>query len=301
MADTPLSWDHVHTVLAVLEEGSLSAAARALGLAQPTVGRHVETLEQALGTTLFTRSRHGLRPTASALALRPHAEALRSNGQALQRAVAGVADDVAGPVRVTAAEIVCGEVLPPIVAALLRRQPRLQIELVASNRVQDLLQRDADIAVRMTAPRQEALLARHLGEVTVQLHAHPDYLRARGEPATLEALRGHTLIGYDTETDYIRRLRREGVPVGRERFSLRTDNDLAALAALRAGCGIGYCHRQLARRTPRLQPLLGAELVLQLPVWVVMHEDLRSSRRCRVVFDALADGLRTYLDADDDA
>src|SRR5437764_9892974 len=168
-----VAWDLHRSFLGVMKEGSLSAAARALGLTQPTVGRHVAELEKSLGVPLFTRSPTGLLPTEAAQALRTHVEAMESSASALERAASSRSEGVRGVVRVTASEVVAVEVLPPVLAGLRRAHPGLVLELVASNRQQDLLRRDADIAVRMFPPRQEALVARHIGTLVVGLHAHP--------------------------------------------------------------------------------------------------------------------------------
>ncbi len=288
-------WDLYRTFLTVLQEGSLSGAARSLGLAQPTVGRHVEALEQALGIALFTRSGHGLAPTEAALELRPHAEAVAASAAALLRAASGQGSATSGTVRITASEVIGAEVLPPILGTLQQDHPGLVIELVLSNRTEDLLRRDADIAVRMVRPAQEALVARRLGEVEMGLHAHHRYLDRCGAPASLNDLSAHALIGFDRENVFIRGLRARGVALRREMFTLRTDSDLAQLAAIRAGCGIGVCQTGIARRDARLVRVLPEAFSIRLETWLAMHENLRDSRRCRVTFDALAAGLGDYI------
>jgi DNA-binding transcriptional LysR family regulator len=288
-------WDLYRSFLVVLREGSLSAAARALGLTQPTIGRHIEALEQALGLALFTRSGQGLAPTEAALELRPYAEALAASAGALLRAASGRSGETRGTVRITASQVVGAEVLPPILTGLRQEHPELVLELVLSNRTEDLLQREADIAVRMVRPAQEALVARRLGAVELGLHAHRSYLDRCGIPAHLDDLRVHTLIGFDRESAFIRGLRARGIPLHRGLFALRTDSDLAQLAALRAGYGIGVCQVGLARRDADLVRVLPAAFSLELETWLAMHEDLRASRRCRVVFDALAAGLSDYI------
>ena len=295
MAKNEPDWTLYRTFLAVLRDGSLSAAARTLGLTQPTVGRQVEALEQALGLALFTRSLHGLAPTEAALELRPHAEALEASSDALLRAASGRGQDWRGTVRVTASEIIGGEVLPAIIGKLQDAHPGLVIELVLSNRVEDLLRRDADIAVRMVRPTQGPLVARHIGQVRLGLFAHRDYLRRHGTPKKLDDLSGHRMIGYDRETAFTRDVRARGVPLNRDMFTLRTDNDLAALAAMRAACGIGVCQLPLAARKPALVHVLPEAFKFPLDIWIAMHGDLRGNRRCRLVFDALAAGLSDYL------
>ena len=288
-------WERQRAFLAVLREGSLSGAARALDLAQPTVRRRIEDLEAALGTPLFTRSPSGLLPTDTAHALREHAEAMAMAADAFVRSASAGAKEVAGTVRITASDVIAVEVLPGILAPLAARHPRLAIELSPTNRNEDVLRREADIAVRMTPPQQEALVARRVGAVPLGLHAHRDYLAARGTPASIAEVRGHALIGVDRETAVLRAVQDRGVAIAREDFSFRSDNDLAQLAALRAGLGIGFCQVPLAARDPALVRLLADAFRFDLETWVVMHEDLRSVARVRAVFDALVAGLIDYI------
>lgn len=286
-----IGWELYRTFLAVLSEGSLSGAARALGITQPTVGRHISSLEGALGVSLFTRSQTGLLPTEAALSLRSYAEGMRSTAAALQRAAASHGAGVKGTVRVSASEVVGAELLPPILRELREQYPDLSIELVLTNRLQDLLQREADIAVRMTAPKQDALMARRVDSRTIGLHAHREYLAQRGTPRSAAELARHSLIGFDAETPFIRAARK-AIPVWtRESFSLRADSDLAQLALIRAGCGIGACQVGIASRDPSLVRVLPTQFELKLDTWVTMHEDLRSSSRCLVTFHALVRGL----------
>lgn len=291
-----IGWELYRSYLGVLEEGSLSGAARALGIAQPTVGRHVDALEKALGLTLFTRSQTGLLPTEAALALRPYAQAMGHTAAALVRAAHSHGGGVRGTVRVTASEVIGVEVLPPILAQLQAEHPALTVELVLSNRVQDLLQHEADIAIRMTEPRQDALIARRVGSIPLGLHAHPSYLQAHGVPETLADLAHHRLIGFDAETPFLRAAQKAVPAWWRDQFAVRSDSDVAQLAFMRAGGGIGVCQVALARRsTPALVHVLPQQFVYGLETWVVMHEDLRASPRCKVTLDALWTGLQRYV------
>lgn len=289
------SWDHYRTLLAVLDEGSLSGAARVLGLTQPTVGRHIEALERELGgAALFTRSAGGLAPTETALALRPHAEAMAAAAEALIRTASGEAEAVRGVVRVAAADVVAVEVLPPILTRFHEAHPEVTVELAVSNRVEDLLRREADIAVRMMRPTQGALLARRVGAVRLGLYAHRRYIEAHGSPKTLYDA-GFAAIGFDRDQQMLKALAERQLPLTREFFSFRTDNDLAQLAALRAGYGIGGCQVQIAERDPDLVPVLQDQFRYEMEVWVAMHEDLKSNRRMRLMFDALVEGLEAYV------
>lgn len=294
-----IDWNYYRTALAVLEQGSLSGAARLLGLTQPTVGRQIEALEQQLGTSLFVRSQAGLSPTAAAQALRPYAEALRATESALLRTVAFEAESVHGSVRITASEIMAVEVLPPLLAKLRRAWPDLVPELVVSNQMQDLLKRDADIAVRMSVPMQEALIAKRIGNVGLGLYASQDYLAHYGMPADLASLAQHHLIGFDQGSPFVRSLAEKFPFWDRAKFALRTDNDLAHLAAIRCGYGIGVCQTNLARANPGLIQLLPQAFAMSLPVWLVMHEDLRGSMRYKIAFEQLALMLDGYVNQGD--
>lgn len=294
--NTEPDWSLYRTFLAVVQEGSLSGAARRLGLTQPTVARHIDALEAAIGADLFLRSQRGLMPTEMALGLKPYAETLAATAAALVRAASGAAGEVRGTVRVSASEVVGVEHLPPILARLRRRHPGLVVELVLSNAVDDLLRREADIAVRMTEPLQEALVARRLQPITLGLHARRDYLDRREVPASLADLAGHDLIGFDRETPALRGIAQRFPALDHPSFAsmafvLRADSDLAQLAAIRAGFGIGVCQVPVVRRDPDLVRVLADAVAVELGLWVVMHEDLKSSARCRAVFDALAEGL----------
>ena len=294
MDATPPAWDLHRSFLSVLRWGSLSAAARELELTQPTLGRHIAELERALGVPLFVRSQSGLAPTEAALALRPHAEAMAAAAAALVRAASGEADEPQGSIRLTASEIIGVEVLPPILAAFREAHPKIVIELALSNINQDLSRRDADIAVRMARPTQAALVARRLGDVPIHLYAHKSYLARHGMPHRIEDLAQHTLVGFDSDASSIRAFRQTGVPITRELFALRSDSDHAQLAAVRAGFGIGGCQDAIAARMPALVPVLPDAFRYAIEMWLVMHEDLRGSRRVRLLYDHLAGALSDY-------
>ena len=295
-ADEP-GWDLYRSFLAVAGEGSLSAAARMLGMTQPSLGRHVRQLEAMLGVALFTRSPQGLALTEVGAELAEHARGMAAASAALRRAASGSRQEVRGVVRITCSEVIGGEVLPAMLAGLRRQQPGIVIELSLSDATEDLLRKDADIAVRMLRPSQAALVARRVGAIGLGLYAHRRYLKERGTPRTLADLHQHALIGFDRETPALRAMRGR-VPGGevytREHFALRTDSPLAQLAALRAGYGIGACQRALARRERQLVPVLPEAFGLDLDTWLVMHEDQRANRRVRLVYDHLFEALAAY-------
>ena len=292
---TEPNWDFYRSLLAVLEHGSLSSAARELGLTQPTIGRHIEALELMLERQLFSRSPQGLLPTEAALALRPFAELLASTTAALLRAAADDRDAVSGTVRISASEVIGIEVLPPILSELQETYPELVIELSTTDTIENILHLEADIAIRMAEPTQAALTVRRIGNLPLGLYAHRRYIERHGKPSDLGDLANHRMIGYDRENAYIRTMAKRFPMFEHIRPTFKADSNLAQLAAIRAGLGIGICQVGLAQDDPELVRLLPDRFELPLGTWVAMHEDMKSSPRCRVTFDALVEGLLAYL------
>jgi len=288
------SWDVYRTFLAVLEEGSLSGAARRLGLAQPSVGRHIDRLEEALGLQLFTRTRLGLAPTAAARDLEPFAKTMAAQASALRRMGAAQAEAVRGVVRISASDVIGVEVAPKILAPFVAAYPEVEIELSLSDALVDLLRREADIAIRMTDPTQGALVVRKAGDIRLGLYARDDYLERRGRPETLADLKRHTLIGYDKETAFLRAMKAAYPIIADLAFAFRADSNLAQLSAIRAGVGLGLCQVGLAKAPTKLTRVLPETVEARLPCYVAMHENLRSTPAYRVTFQALAAGLGRY-------
>ncbi len=291
---TEPAWDYYRTFLSVLRNGSLSAAARELDLTQPTVGRQIAALEKSLGGRgLFTRSPSGLLPTRTALDLQPHAETMASAASVMLRASAG-SNLMKGTVRITASVAIGTEVLPAALRTFNVAHPGITLELALSDLNVDLLKRDADVAIRMVQPRQQALFAKRVGRVALGFHAHRQYLDRHPMPTRLEDLEHHLVIGFDQVPPFIRGVKIGNKPVTRESFGFRTDNDCAQLAALRAGIGIGVCQYGIARRNSDLVPLLIREFTLNFDMWVVMHEDQKKVERVRAAFDHLAAAMSDY-------
>ncbi|MDE1568456.1 LysR family transcriptional regulator [Aquabacter sp. P-9] len=289
-----IDWERQRAFLAVLREGSLSGAARVLGAAQPTVRRRIEDLERQLGVALFTRSPAGLTPTALARELAAPAEAMAAAAAAFARTASAEAGAMAGTVRITASEVIGMEVLPPLLTRVREAHPGLVFELALTNRNEDLLARQADIAVRMVRPVQEALVARRVGVIALGLHGHTRLLDAWGRPATLAEAKRLPMVGYETENAAVRAFKAmHGLELTPDTFAFRSDSDLAQLAAIRAGLGIGICQVGLAARAPQLERVV-PDLTFPLETFVVTHEDLRDVRRVRLVFDALVEGLTAY-------
>jgi len=284
-------WSLVRSFLAVLEKGSLLAASRDLQLSQPTIGRHVAELESQLGLVLFDRNGRGLLPTEAAYHLAESARIMQSGADQLARNVMGADLGASGTVRITASQPVSCYVLPPLLAQMRLSLPDIQVELVASNEVSNLLRREADIAVRMVQPQQASIIARRVGKVTLRACAHQDYLRRRGVPRQPSDLLAHDLIGGDRNDDTLKGFAAQGLVVGREQFAFRADDLIVVWQAVRAGLGVGFVSEHLIRSDPAVIPVLPKLKIEPLPVWLAVHKEIRTSKRIRAVYDFLADAL----------
>lgn len=287
-----LDWTLLRSFLAVAETGSLSAAAKALGLTQPTLGRHVAELEAGLGSTLFTRVPRGLQPTEAALALLPAARDMRDAAARLALAAAGRQESLAGTVRLTASHVVSHFLLPPMLARLRIAEPGIEIELVPSDATENLLFREADIALRMYRPVQDQVVTRHLTDLPMAMYAAKSYLDRRGQPQGIADLLAHDIIGMDRSDLILRMMARLGLHARREDFPIRCDDQVTYWELVRAGCGIGggQCSYgdadTLVERVAEFIPLPS------LPVWLTAPEALRQNPRIRRVMDHLAAEFR---------
>ena len=284
-------WNQLRSFLAVLDEGSLAAAARVTGISQPTLGRHIDELEADLDATLFSRGRGGMLPTETALKIAEQAREMKRSSEVISSAAADTAQTLRGTVRITASDIVSTYLLPAILAQALERYPGIEIELHASNTQENLLKRDADIAIRMTRPTQNDLIARKIGEFGMGTYAHRSYLERAGSPSTAGELSAHTIVGYDRDDTIIRGFAAAGHMVQRKFFRFRCDNQIAAWRAVCEGVGIGFGPNRLARQEPQLVRLLPDMQIPSLPVWLVSHRELRTSLRIRTVSTLLWEQL----------
>ncbi len=288
-------WSLWRSFAAVVETGSLSGAARKLGLTQPTLGRHVEALEQALGARLFDRTIQGLNPTEAALKLyEPVAGAQRALSEASMLAE-GAHTELEGTVRITSSTVTSHYILPPLLYDLRQRFPEIDIELVPSDSVENLLLREADIAVRMFRPTQLELITKKLGESPIVAAAHERYLKARGTPLQPDDLRQHDLIGFDRSELLISVARGMGFTLTRDDFNLRTDSQTAAWELMKAGLGIGFAQECLVETTAGMVKLLPELKPPPLEVWLTTHRELFTSRRIRAIYDQLGETLSLYL------
>lgn len=297
MAENSFDWALVKSFLAVLDAGSMMGAARQLGAQQPTLSRHVAELEAQLGTSLFERTGRGVTPTAAALAIADAARQMQGGAEVLGRSLARQRDATTGSVRITTSEVAAVWLLPPALAALRAAEPGIQLELLASNTLANLLRREADIAVRMARPAQGSLIARKLGEVPIVAAAHESYLARAGVPRVPADLLQHCLIGYDRDDAILRGFAAMGMPVKREQFALRTDHQVAYGQWVAAGAGIGFVAAYNLARWPGVRPLLPMLKIPSLPCWLAVHREIRGNRVVRRVYDFLAEALPPLLSA----
>ncbi len=293
-----LDWALVRSFLAVLDAGSLMGAARQLQAQQPTLSRHVAELEAQLGAPLFERTGRGVVPTATALAIADAARQMQAGADALQRTLAGRREATTGSVRITTSVVAASYLMPPVLAALQQAEPGIAIELVASNQLSNLLRREADIAVRMLRPTQGSLLARKLGEVRLVAAAHSSYLQRAGTPRQPMDLAQHRLIGYDRDDTIERGFAALGMPIAREQFTLRTDDQMAYGHLVAAGAGIGFVAAYNLPHWPGVQPLLPMLKIPPLPCWLAVHREIRGNPVVRRVYDFLAEALPAAIAAD---
>jgi len=285
-------WALVRSFLAALDQGSLLGAARIIRSSQPTVGRHIAELESQLGVVLFERTGRGLIPTATALSLADAARTMENGANQLAHTLSGVQTQTSGTVRITASVPVAVTLMPPLLTRMRQTLPDIQIELVSSNQVSNLLRREADIAVRMVRPEQGSLVAKKLGKVDLGAFAHKSYLARKGVPRKPTDLLQHELIGSDADPSILQGFAAMGYPVSREAFSFRSDDFIVQWQAVRAGLGIGFAAEYMARTDPDVYPVLkGALKVPALPMWLAVHREVRTNPRIRAVYDFLATEL----------
>ncbi len=285
-------WSLVRSFLATLDQGSLLGAAKVLQASQPTLGRHIAELERQLGVVLFERTGRGLVPTATALRLADAARGMADGADQLARTLTGAQAKNSGTVRISASTPVAVQLLPPILSQMRQVLPDIQVEVVASNTVSNLLRREADIAVRMVRPGQASLVAKKIGDVTVGAFAHRAYLARRRPIRQPTDLLGQELIGGDADTAILEGFKAMGYEASRDLFALRTDDLIVQWQAVRAGLGIGFVASYMARTDADVVQVLPDMLrIPPLPMWLVVHREIRTSQLMRSVFDFLAQTL----------
>jgi DNA-binding transcriptional LysR family regulator len=285
-------WSLVQSFLAVAESGSLSAAARQLGRSQPTLGRHIQTLEASLSQQLFDRHPRGLQLSQVGSALLPMAREMQLQMYQLSLQAAGQSEVLAGTVRITASVFAAHYLLPPVLAEIRAAEPKIELELVPTDASENLLFREADIALRMYRPSQLDVITQHIADLPLGIFAAKSYLARRGRPQNPEDLWGHDLVGYDSNDLILRSMLDMGWPALRSAFTTRCDNQATYWQLVRAGCGIGFCQSSVACADDSVEELdLGVEIA-PLPVWLTAHGAMRETPRIRRVWTILAKALK---------
>jgi DNA-binding transcriptional LysR family regulator len=286
-----MDWNLIRSFVAVADNGSLVAAANALGQSQPTVGRHVDELESLTGVILFTRGRNGMTLTEAGLSLLDDARSMASEANRFALKAAGRSASIAGPVRITASDVVSTFILPPVLVALKNAEPGIDIELVPSNALANLLARDADIAIRMVRPVQNDVIAVKVNDLAMGAYAHQSYINVFSEPRTLEELFHHRIIGYDRDTLILNAMNALGLKGSRDLFTFRTDDQVAYMELVKAGAGIGFGPSYVAKRSQGLRRVLPDLTIPSLPMWLASHQELKTSLKIRKAMDFLREAL----------
>lgn len=291
-ASLRFDWNQVRAFLATAEEGTLSAAARALGLTQPTLGRQVAALEEDLGVTLFERSGRNLYLTEAGTALLTHVRAMGEAAHRVSLVAAGQSSEVAGDVRLSASDGICTHLLPGLIGGLRQLAPEVRLEIIAENRISDLMRREADIAIRHVEPSEPELIGRRLKDGSARLYAAKSWLERHGRPENLEALAKADMIGMDGPDRMVTELQRFGIELPALTMPLQCANASVVWELAKAGHGMCFMSDALAAETPHMDAIDVPGLPpITFPVWLITHRELRTARRIRVVFDYLAEHL----------
>ncbi len=286
-------WNRARAFLVTAEEGSLSAAARALGMTQPTLGRQVSALEDELGVVLFERIGRGLQLTPSGLELVEHVRTMGDAATRVSLTASGQSQSIEGTVRITATEVASAFVLPPIIAKLRGAEPGIVVEVVASNSLRDLRRREADIALRSVRSSDPDLVARKLRDDTACLYASQGYLARVGDPRSPEELSNAEFLGFDENGPFLNGLNALGLNLTARNFPVLCGNHLVQWELVKHGVGVGVMATQIGDAEPLVRRLAPWLEPFSFELWLVSHRELRTSRRVRLVFDWLADELQS--------
>lgn len=284
-------WNQARAFLATVEEGSLSAAARVLGVTQPTLGRQVAALEEELDVLLFERVGRSLVLTPSGLELLEPVRAMCEAASLISLTASGQSQTIEGQVRITASDVMSAHILPPALKRLRELAPSVEIDVVAANDIRDLQLREADIAIRHVRPEQPDLIARHLRDVTAHFYAAKSYLERHGHPRSLDELSDHAFIGFGNNHRMIEMLNPHGLSLTPKNFRLGSESGVVAWQLARSGLGIIVMSDGVAAAAPDVERILPEMEPFVFPIWLAAHRELHTSRRIRLVFDLLAEFL----------
>ncbi|MDJ0640022.1 MAG: LysR family transcriptional regulator [Paracoccaceae bacterium] len=284
-------WNQVRAFLATVEEGSFSGAARVLKTTQPTIGRQITELEARLGVTLVERSVRGPKLTESGRDLLSHVQAMGEAATLISIMAEGKSQEVTGVVTVTATDLFSASMLPGLLVPLREAGPGIRVRVVASSDIQNLTQREADIAVRHARPEQPDLIARHVGDFRANLYAATSYLDRMGRPKAPRDVATYDFVGNADPERLMAPLHNMGIPVHADRFVMSSESGVVAWELVKMGFGVSMQPEVLGDNEPGIEKVLPEFPSLEFPIWLVTHRELQTSRRIRIVFDLLARGL----------
>jgi DNA-binding transcriptional LysR family regulator len=285
-------WNQIRAFLATVEEGSFSAAARALGQTQPTLSRQITALEENLGLILFERGRRSMDITQAGLELLDHVRAMGDAANRISLAASGQSLAIDGQVTITATNSMATHFLPPILERIHKEAPQIEIEIIASNDVQDLKKREADIAIRHARPEQPDLIAKLLGETKGYMYASKSFLNRYGRPKNADEVAKMAFVGFDRNDRVLETINPHGLNLSLNNFKLSSGSSTVVTELVKRGLGISFLTEDMAGREPELERVLPDLLEIPVPIWLVTHRELHTSRRIRLVFDMLAEGLQ---------
>lgn len=284
-------WNQVRAFLATAEEGSFSAAARVLNTTQPTISRQISALEASLSITLVQRSVKGQTLTLVGQELLDHVRSMGEAATLISMTADRQSQEVAGHVVLAATDLMSAAILPDILSPLRETAPGITIRVKESNDIQNLMKREADIAIRHTRPHEPELIARHVGDLRTNLYAASAYLARAGRPRTLREVADHAFIGIPDPDYLIAALQNMGVPLRAESFVIQPHSSMVTWEMVKAGHGVSMLPEVLGEVEPGVEKVLADVPSLEFPVWLVTHRELQTSPRIRTVFDFLANQL----------
>lgn len=287
-------WNQVRAFLATAEEGSFSGAARALKTTQPTIGRQITGLEEALQVTLFQRSVRGPELTEAGRDLLEQVRHMGETATLISTIAAGQSQEVKGDVSLSATDLVSAAILPALLGEFRQVAPGVHLRIISSNEISNLMRREADIAIRHVRPTEADLIARHVGDFRANLYASTEYLDKAGRPRTARAAGEHAFVGSPSSKQLVMTLQNKGIQVRPENFVMSSENGVVTWELVKAGHGMTFMPELLGETTPGVEKVLPDLQPLEFPIWLVTHRELNTSRRIRVVFDFLA---RTLAEA----
>lgn len=281
-------WNHARAFLATVEKGSLSAAARYLGKRQPTISAQVAGLEEALGVVLFERVGRSLVLTTPGTKLFEHFKSMGNAANLIALSAVGQSQELEGPVSITATNVLATQHLPPILRLIKEQAPGIVVDIHTTDRIQDLMRREADIALRHNRPEQPELIGKLICEIPLHLYASIDYLSSRGAPKSIAELSSHDFIGFDRPETLVSYMKNMGITLNSANVNFMTQSGTLVISLVEEGLGICMLPETVAKKNPKLVQVLPSVEPIKVPLWLVSHRELRNSQRIRFVFDMLS-------------